>query len=258
MWEIPRYRNRTLLKDILESNQNLIDFTYPALEGMTDETATDIKHYLYDSLIGYYKYSEIGTYYAYEFKDRFSNRWNTTITKYVPLIKSKLHTEDNINTGEDFTSEKNSTTEDSAGKKETRSLTRSENGKITFGKTIDNDTTNTSEITNHDTESGGDTTRQFERQITNNTSENVIDTHHNSEQTGSYDTKYGGSDTNENSRNDSETVEHSGADTLTENGTSTYKRTIYDYGRIKAIADMPNIVDEFIGEFANLFVEVFM
>lgn len=320
--ELPRYRARTLFKDVLEECPDIIDFSLPNFEELNDDLSTNIKHFLFDTLSGHYRYSEIGTYYAYDFVNYFQTRWYSKIVRYVPLLKAKLTTETNINIGEDFTLNKNVNTTDKAGKTVNETYTRENESSTNYGRSVDNtvDNTNTrndtSEATtsntqnNTRTESATDNrednttketnttnnntshaeTTQYERQITDTdttsdttiatdetgslTSENthngtITDNNKNngtenitaestSKQTGNYNTQYGGKDTTTDSRNDTRQITNGGEDTLTETENQNYKRMIYDYGRISAMIDSPDIIDNFIGEFSNLFMEVFV
>lgn len=319
---LPRYRARTLFKDVLKEYPDIVDFTLPNLEGLTDESAGNIKHFLFDCLERHYRNSEIATYYANEFVGYFQDRWYTKVVKYVPLLKAKLTTENNVNIGEDFSANKNVNTTDKAGKTVNETYNRDNESTTSYGRSVDNEVDNTntrndaSETTTSNTQNNTRTenttdnrednrtketnttnnntshaeTTQYERQITNAdttsnmttesnetgslTSENthngtITDNNKNdgtenisaestSKQTGSYNTQYGGKDTTTDSRNDTRQITNSGEDTITETQNQTYKRMIYDYGRISAMISSPDIVDNFVGDFASLFMEVFV
>ena len=287
---IPTYRNRTLLKDVLDEYPNIIDFNLPNLEGLTDETAISIKQYLYERVTSQYRYSEISTYYAYDFVNYFQNRWYTKIVKYAPVLKAKLHTEENINTGEDFTAEKTVDTTDTAGKKVSETYNKDETRGTTYGRTVDNTTQNTNKgtvsdeatntrnntenTTNNTEENSGGTSTQYERQIVSDartsgseqtgersveetvTAKNTETT--NTEQNGTYKTVYGGSDSETTEREDTREITNSGTDNISEKSSQNYKRLIFDYGRIDSMLNAPDIVERFIAEFYNLFMEVFV
>ena len=319
---LPRYRARTLFKDVLKEYPDIVDFTLPNLEGLTDESAGNIKHFLFDCLERHYRNSEIATYYADEFVGYFQGRWYSKVVKYVPLLKAKLTTENNINIGEDFTASKNVNTIDKAGKTVNETYTRDNESSTSYGRSVDNTVNNTntrndtSEATTSNTQNNTRTenttdnrednttketnttnnntshaeTTQYERQITNAdttsntttesnetgslTSENthngtITDNNKNdgtenisvestSKQTGSYNTQYGGKDTTTDLRNDTRQITNGGEDTITETQNQNYKRMIYDYGRISAMIGSPDIVDDFVGDFASLFMEVFV
>lgn len=327
---LPRYRARTLFKDVLKEYPDIVDFTLPNLEGLTDESAGNIKHFLFDCLERHYRNSEIATYYADEFVGYFQDRWYTKVVKYVPLLKAKLTTENNVNIGEDFSANKSTNATDTAGKTTTETYSKDDTEETTYGRTVNNtiENTNNSTATSDETQNNtstqnqdktvgyietGDTTltgtqdttyssdrsdenstTQYERQIvdanttvkeatntdvtnsqttevknerTESTGDKIEKTDNNtrkttdeyeSTQSGDYNTTYGGKDSVTRSRDDTRSVENSGSDKFNEETNQTYLRKIYDYGRISAMISSPDIVDNFVGDFASLFMEVFV
>ena len=251
--QIPKYRNKTLFKDVLENNPDLIDKTMPFQE--LDEFS-EYADYLCDCLKDHYYFSEIAFYYAYEFEHYFKVEMKKNLPKYCTLLKAEIDANINILDREDKTSTINETNSLQHGKKVDETFTENKSESLKYGKTTSTVTENNT--TNNETENGSNEkdSTQYERQLVHDASTNTNTVENTSAQNGTYDVTYGGEDNTTNDNSGNKNITNSGTDTETNEKTLSEKNTVRDISAIVSSAGAENIVDEFIGKFHSLFMEV--
>lgn len=236
------------------SSNPLVDMAYPALEEYAN--SSDIKNILYDNLTSYYYYSEIAPYYDYQFLHYFNVEWNIQIVKYAPLVQGAIDNYFNVSSDRDETLSRDFSGTYNKGTKKSSERTLEGNDTTTYGRKSEVTSENTTQRTENESRDVTDTQTQYEQQLVNRTSSDERDNTDNTTQNGSYDTLYSGTDTVATSRTENETVSNIGADDTTEGTTETRTIKSFDYEKFSSFGNMPSIIDKFVGEFYNLFMEV--
>lgn len=251
--QIPKYRNKTLLKDVLENTPDLIDKSMPFDELNQFSEYAD---YLCDCLVDYYYFSEIAFYYAYEFEHYFKAKMKRELPKFAPLLKNEVDANIAILKAEvkgDTETENNSFTH---GKKVDETNSENNEETDTYGKTTSTETQNNVTEANTENSTSNRNTTQYERQLVNddNTSENTAN--RTNTQTGTYDVTHGGTDKKEFNNSSTKNITNSGTDNEEKEKTYNSSITRNNIELVSGSANIVNIVDEFINRFYFLFVEV--
>lgn len=251
--QIPKYRNKTLFKDVLENNPNLIDKTMP-FDDLNQ--FSEYADYLCDCLVDHYYFSEIAFYYAYEFEHYFKVRMKKELPKFAPLLKSEVEANISILKAEVKTDTETENNSFIHGKKVDETNTENNVETDTYGKTTNTETNNN--ITEENTENSTDNrnTTQYERQLVNDAGTKENNSNRKNTQTGTYDVTHGGTDKKEFDNSSTKNTTNSGTDNETKDKNYNSSVTRNNIELVSGSANIVNIVDEFINKFYSLFMEV--
>lgn len=251
--QIPKYRNKTLFKDVLEKNPDLIDKTMPFDELNQFSEYAD---YLCDCLVDHYYFSEIAFYYTYEFEHYFKSRMKRELPKFAPLLKNEVEANISLLKAEVKTDTETETSSFIHGKKVDETFTENNVETDTYGKTTNTETQNNVTEDNTENNTSNRNTTQYEKQVISdaNTTENTLN--RTNTQTGTYDVTHGGTDKKEHDNSYNKNISNSGTDN--ENKDKNYNSAITknNIELVSGSANVVNIVDEFINKFYSLFMEV--
>lgn len=250
---VPKYRNKTLFKDVLENNPNLIDKTMPFDEL---NIYSDYADYLCDCLTEYYYFSEIAFYYTYEFEHYFKSEMKRSLPKYAPLLKSEVDTYINILKSTEKSVVEENLNSFEHGKKIEENNTNTKTESIEYGKTTETVTDNSVNDTSSETDTNSRNSTQYEQQLVNEDGTSENNSTRDSTQHGTYDVNYGGTDKKTNNDTETKNITNSGTDNVSENKQLSDTTTIRNIDAIIGASYAKNIVDEFIGKFNSLFMEV--
>ena len=237
------YYNRTvmpqkiLLNELVSSSESkLIEIGLPFLYGIPEINNTEIRQFLYDTIIENYGWSEIIFDTAEQFSFWFQTYWNKAIPKFLPLFQAQIQNIINATTD----------TKETRGGEITTTNSGSDVENFTHGKIL----THTRELTETETPNVSITKNnertQYEEQTVNESSTTTP--------TGSNNRELGGTYSNRNSGSDLNNKLYGKIVTIKDTRTNELKQ--YNYDKILQMLNSVSVLDSFIDCFKNLFVEV--